>query len=416
MQGKLTVNRNYIDKYIVLLFLLIVQFSAAWVYPPSSFNGVNTLVTEKTLGVPFQYMLWLAILIVFLVQFSRGFIQFYVSILSPYVLFVLVGFISSISGIMPFDSLKLLSLFVLMLLSGVACAVAIPVRRLGHIVYYLFALLVFISVLISLIYPPVGAQYYGSNLVWRGVFTNKNQFGWFLSISLIIFVVFYKALRPWLSLGLITLTVVALVMSGSKGSLVASVLALFFLYFISILSRYISSSLFFLVIVCVVFFAMFFGYFFLTDFLIFIGRDPTLTGRTVVWGMYLNAMLHNPVLGSGPGSFTSFSEMTLPIAIRLNELGAIFTPHNAYLGVFGDAGVLGFLAFVGFLFYFAFFQYFKFRNIYSLACSGLSILFLIDGFVETHEIFSPGLLVFITVLFRSMAVLSECTKESTCVQ
>jgi hypothetical protein len=47
------------------------------------------------------------------------------------------------------------------------------------------------------------------------------------------------------------------------------------------------------------------------------------------------------------------------------------------------------------------------KNIYSLACSAVALLLVIGGFSETHEIFSPGVTMYLIIALRAMAVKSS---------
>lgn len=73
------------------------------------------------------------------------------------------------------------------------------------------------------------------------------------------------------------------------------------------------------------------------------GRDLTLTGRTVIWGLVAKKIVERPVLGYGYGAFWSTE------AESVNEFLNGFKPgqaHNGYLEVCLDLGALG-LVFVG---------------------------------------------------------------------
>jgi len=68
-----------------------------------------------------------------------------------------------------------------------------------------------------------------------------------------------------------------------------------------------------------------------------LGRDPTLTGRTVIWNQVLG-MVANPLLGAGFESFW--------LGERLKKMWSIYywhpnQAHNGYLEVFLDLGWIG---------------------------------------------------------------------------
>jgi O-antigen ligase len=143
-----------------------------------------------------------------------------------------------------------------------------------------------------------------------------------------------------------------------------------------------------------------------------LGKDPTFTGRTFVWSMYFNSMMNTPFLGEGPGSYTFLSELTLPLALRLSDLGAIVTPHNAFLGAFGDAGIFGLFTFAGVLIYLAMIAPFLRSDRATLVCAGVAFFNMAHGMVETHEVFATGFAWFLMVFLRGMALRQEQEQQS----
>jgi O-antigen ligase len=76
-----------------------------------------------------------------------------------------------------------------------------------------------------------------------------------------------------------------------------------------------------------------------------VGRDPTLTGRTTIWGLLLS-MHTNPLLGTGYETFW--------LGPRLEWVWQRYAPglneaHNGYLEVYLNLGLIGLLLLVGFL-------------------------------------------------------------------
>ena len=68
-----------------------------------------------------------------------------------------------------------------------------------------------------------------------------------------------------------------------------------------------------------------------------VGRDPTLTGRTVIWNAVLSTHT-NPLIGSGYESFW--------LGPRLQEVwaqtgGGITEAHNGYLEIYLNLGIVG---------------------------------------------------------------------------
>jgi exopolysaccharide production protein ExoQ len=82
-----------------------------------------------------------------------------------------------------------------------------------------------------------------------------------------------------------------------------------------------------------------------SDFATAVGRDPTLTDRTLVWS-YLLRMKTNLLLGTGYESFwlgPRLEQLTAAFAFRPNQA------HNGYLEIYLNLGLIGLSLLVGFL-------------------------------------------------------------------
>ena len=123
-------------------------------------------------------------------------------------------------------------------------------------------------------------------------------------------------------------------------------------------------------------------------------------------------MLQTPWLGQGPGAFTGLSAITEKLAAMLADLGGIYTPHNMFLGAFGDAGVFGLLAFCGVLLYIGVIDPIREGTAWSKAMAGLCVVTIVGGMVEAHEVYTMGVGGFILVICRAMLV-GERTERRT---
>jgi len=77
-----------------------------------------------------------------------------------------------------------------------------------------------------------------------------------------------------------------------------------------------------------------------------VGKDPTLTDRTQIWG-FLLSMHTNPLLGTGYESF--WIGPRLQWFWQNSGLGRINEAHNGYLEVYLNLGIIGLLLLSGFL-------------------------------------------------------------------
>jgi len=135
-----------------------------------------------------------------------------------------------------------------------------------------------------------------------------------------------------------------------------------------------------------------------------LNRDPTLTGRTEIWQLYFNSMMNTPWFGQGPGAYTASSPITLPLATHLGQGGSIVTPHNSFLGAFGDAGLIGVLAFTSLLIYLSVIAPMQRASAALQTSASIAFLMITLGMVETHDVFTAGPGWFLLILSRSVAI------------
>jgi exopolysaccharide production protein ExoQ len=206
-----------------------------------------------------------------------------------------------------------------------------------------------ISLIVGIALPSVGihgADHPGS---WRGAFDYKNTLGSYMALGAVsCFLVATDREKPspsaWWG---IVLCILMVVLSTSKTALVVSVLVLGFVYFcrefrwrgkvavvILDLALLVVSSILILV----------FGNW--VSLLSGLGKDPTLTGRTPMWGEMLNLLWQRPLLGFGRSAFFSGGSVYAHQAGAATALS--FVPphaHNGFLELALDIGVLGFALF-----------------------------------------------------------------------
>jgi exopolysaccharide production protein ExoQ len=392
--------------WTLLLVMCWVQFSTAWIYPPIRFGGVSAMIDSKPHAVPFQYLLWLLILLGAVLHVRAAGLERIARVLAPFALFWLAGAAAALFGITPLAALRLLILWSLMAVSAACIGLELGARALRPLCLAMSVTLV-LSVALALAVPRYGTQLAGLDAVWRGLFTNKNQLGWVSALCL----VFGWHLRAvgvrkaaWALIGLALLCLLA---STSKGALVAALAALLFSAIVRRLARHVSAG-FGLAVLTVVLGCL--GALCLLAFpllLELLGRDATLTGRTEIWSAYFRSMMATPWLGEGPGAYTSLTPLTWRIASRFESFGAIVTPHNYYLGVFGDAGLFGLLGAGAALVFLVLVRPLQRWTPLTAACSALGFALAVHGMVETHEVYTPGAGAFLLILMHAVAVASD---------
>lgn len=222
------------------------------------------------------------------------------------------------------------------------------------------------------IYEPRFATPFGS-------FVNRHNFAAFMEMSLavplgLIFVGAVPRDKRLLYVTAIGLMGIALLLSGSRGGLVALLAEIFFLIILTTKTRGygqialkigLAVALFATIVVGSVLIG---GESSLTRFAETATSADITTNRTHIWNVTLSVIKNNPLLGAGLGAFpqvyTTFD--------TLNGMERVEQAHNDYLQILADAGIVGLL--IG-----AFFVFWLFR----------------DGLrnVKTHNTFRRGVAV-----------------------
>lgn len=390
--------------WLLVLVMSVIQFTGAWIYPPSRFAGTETLITEKALGVPFQYTLWLMMIVGMGMHIQRSGLDFAAKSLAPWLPFFVAGLTASVLGVAPFTSLRAIFLWVFCVIGAYISAAELPKDMAFKAIFRTLAVMTVLSALAALLIPALGTTGEMGSQFWRGVYTNKNQLGWISSLFLLIAVGMHNRARWKITTFVVLVAIACLWKSGSKGALMACLITFMYLGLVSLLRSKVTPALGVAAVSVALFSFLVFGFFVLPALLAVLGKDPTFTGRTFIWSSYLNSMFNSPFFGEGPASYTYLSELTAPLAMRLVRLGAIVTPHNAFLGAFGDGGIFGLLSFAGVLLYLAIVSPFLRNDRATLICAGVAFLNMAHGMVETHEVFSAGFGWFLMVFFRTLSL------------
>lgn len=392
--------------YSGFLLLCLVQFSNAWYWPVHpEFGNLATPRFDKVFGSPFQYFMWVLISGVLVSHLLRHGAARLVEVLAPWALFCFAGLLAGLLGFDWIASLRHTIFWLLMAVSAAVAGIELAPRRALDALRGSLVIVLAASVVVALWLPGAGTQLYGTISVWNGVFVSKNQLGWVAALALMV---------GWHGLGrhesrpmsacLVAVAVIALVGSQSRGSLVAAAAGSAYMLLLVILSKRFSEALTAMLAIGAALATLVFLRLVLPALLDVMGRDATLTGRTDIWDVYLSAMLKTPWLGEGPGSFTGLSSITERLAQSLASLGGIYTPHNMFLGAFGDAGLVGLAAFCGSLLYVGFVDPIRAGSLVSKALAGMCIVTVVGGMVEAHEVYSAGVGGFMLVLMRAIVV------------
>ena len=116
---------------------------------------------------------------------------------------------------------------------------------------------------------------------------------------------------------------------------------------ISIINRRIFNIVFafyFVLFVCLAIY--FFDFKAYEELMYSIGKDPTITGRTIIWEIGSRSIMENPILGVGLHGYWNEDNLgAIEIWEALHkEIGAAFGFHNLYIHYYVELGVLGLTA------------------------------------------------------------------------
>lgn len=213
---------------------------------------------------------------------------------------------------------------------------------------------------------------------------NPNNLGFVLFVSIILTFCLYKLkeIRLFLFLLLISIQTVGIIMTFSRSSLLALLVALLLFYLLitqnirAFLYKILTIGLCSVPIVIVIIF--------IKDRVSAFGRSSTLAGREVSWNYAFDRFLESPIFGIGFG-----------ISQEHLILGGIdISTHNAHLSILLETGLIGYLLFISLIILsliIAFINYFKISNkykntekkiVYSAVISIL-IAIIINQFFET---------------------------------
>jgi exopolysaccharide production protein ExoQ len=206
-----------------------------------------------------------------------------------------------------------------------------------------------LSIILALAIPSLGQHGKDHPGAWKGIYDYKNTFGSMMVLSSLAFFLLpvkkSGELFKWTGFGL---SLLCILLSTSKTSLVVFVLLLSTVLFyrnfrwqgkITILILDITI----LISGCVATVMLSNWVAILTG----LGRDPTLTGRTPMWGVMISRLMERPWLGYGRGSFWAPGSQFAREAGR--AISASFVPphgHNGFIDLALDVGLIGLCLFL----------------------------------------------------------------------
>jgi exopolysaccharide production protein ExoQ len=235
-----------------------------------------------------------------------------------------------------------------------------PAEALRTVLRRLCYLLIPLSVLLVKYFPNIGAGYdYWTGIAqYNGATTSKNQLGVACLISTVFFL--WDTLTRWsdrkdrrtrriliVNFAMIGMSLWLLSMAHSATSTVCLSLGCLIVFVAHGKSAQRRPGLlkFLIPTAFILYLILAFGFDINGQLAGAVGRDPTLTDRTLIWKLVLG-MHTNPLVGIGYESFWLGSRMS-QIAQKFEN--ALNEAHNGYLEIYLDLGMIGIALLVGFL-------------------------------------------------------------------
>lgn len=193
----------------------------------------------------------------------------------------------------------------------------------------------------------------------RGLFNHKITAGLYSAYGFVIAATTLKGVGRFGACALLT---VFNLMTGSATGHLALVAGIGIFYITRFaLSRHFSPTVFsgFLLVLSAI--AGSLAWVVLPEVLSFLGRDPTLTGRTVLWSWGIGAGLERPLHGWGFVGYMG-SQEAISYSASMGRFLSYEVPHfhNSYVQAFVELGAIGFAGYIALLFW-------SLRNAYSFA-------------------------------------------------
>lgn len=291
--------------------------------------------------------------IVLFVHVILFFIKIKVKIFKRYIPFILIGIwclLSTTWSINPSYTLEYslrLNAFIILCIVMVQ---NLTNKQIAKIIFYYFTVLVVLN-LFSVIFMKDISIYYDSRftLSYKGLFSQRTGFAGMMGMSFIYMFGYLKIADKREKIILIfnlTMTPLLILSANAVTTVVVTILVSLFIIFYSKIKSKILSTIIIISPIIVSFYLVFLRSTAFNKLFLLIGRDPTLTGRTMIWDLLMNLMKSNYTKGYGYMAFWYTDDF---IWTNVNSrLG--FEPTHAHNGLFEIIIGLGLIGLILYLF------------------------------------------------------------------
>ncbi len=204
-----------------------------------------------------------------------------------------------------------------------------------------------VSILIALVLPEYGIMQEIHHGAWRGAWIEKNYMGGVMAKGVIVMLCAF-AMRPdraalWLTGAAMCFLLV--IMSTSKTSLLVALIGIGGFIALRVYRRYTFLRFPLILAILVVIGGIVSMLVIAPEFTLgLIGKEPTLTGRTDIWGGLIASIEQKPLLGYGYGVYW-LDPLGSSYYVRLGLEWGVPSAHNGWIETWLSTGVVGVGAF-----------------------------------------------------------------------
>jgi len=234
------------------------------------------------------------------------------------------------------------------LMFGGYLALRFPSRELLRLILWAFGITIVGSIFVCFLFPNYGifVDELTGETAWRGVFSGKNELGRIIVFGIMTLATVSPKVQLFRFLPVVVVGLCVVLMTRAMTSLVYLPVALLLVFLIRRYQFHEGSrkKLVFFTAVLVILSGSFL-YNRWDSFTESLGKDPNLTGRTILWVLSVPHIAERPILGYGLDSF--WYDPTGPAKELRDASGWREAPnaHNAIINLWIDIGFVGVLLF-----------------------------------------------------------------------
>jgi exopolysaccharide production protein ExoQ len=198
-----------------------------------------------------------------------------------------------------------------------------------------------LSVVLACFLPQYGIYHRDASNAWEGICSHKNALG--VGMTFLLTPVFFVRLRLALKVGYSALLLFLIGMSQSRGAWFIAIGVLAFAAWLMLFRRLrkVEALLLAVLTSAAVVSMVALGVLYLDPVMRFIGKDPTLTGRTEIYRAVMESIVKHPILGYGFGAFWhGVNPESLTIALRIHWMSIGYS-ENGFLELWLWLGTTG---------------------------------------------------------------------------